>query len=265
VNVSGIPAARKRRRKGEVPEAVAGVAGVYLRVSSDAQAEDRKSLASQEKACREACERKGLTVGRVFMDDGQSGGTLDRPAMTELRAAVAAGEVSAVVAFAIDRVSRRQSDLYALLEEFGSHNAGLVSATQEFDTTTPVGRAMLGMLGIFAELQREDIKARTRTALAAKKARGEAIGRTPFGLMREGAGFVKHPDEWPTVGRILTERGDGSSCQRIADGLNADGVPTATAMRGERRGKVTGPGRWHAAAVASLCRNEAVIRVAQGG
>lgn len=262
MNLAGLPDPRPRRRRGRASANAAGVAALYLRVSTDMQAEDGKSLASQEEACRKACERKGLTVGRVFIDDGQSGGTLDRPAMTDLRASVAAGEVSAVIAYAIDRVSRRQSDLYALLEEFEQGGAGLVAASQDFDTTTPMGKAMLGMLGVFAELQREEIKARTRTALAGKKARGEAVGRTPFGLRRDGAGFEKHPAEWPIVARILSERTAGATCQNIAERLNADGVPTATAMRGEARGKVTGPGRWHPSRVASICSNDTIKRAA---
>jgi len=83
--------------------------------------------------------------------------------------AVAAGEVAIVVVFAVDRLSRRQADTLLLLEEFERHGAGLAAASQSFDTTSPTGRAMLGMLAVFAELQRAEIRERTRHALAAKK------------------------------------------------------------------------------------------------
>ena len=65
------------------------------------------------------------------------------------------------------------------------------------------------------------------------------------------------------VARILRERAERHTCQAIADGLNADGIQTPTATRGERRGLVVGPGRWHAATVAKLCRNPYVLAVAQ--
>jgi site-specific DNA recombinase len=192
----------------------------------------------------------------VFIDAGASGGTLERPALSQLRHAVEAGEVvAAAVVYAVDRLSRRQADTLALLEEFESHGAGLMAASQPFDTTTPAGRAMLGMLAVFAELQRAEIRERTRSALRSKKARGEATGRAPFGLVREGAGFTRCPQSWATVERILRQRSEGHSCQAIADGLNSDGMPTPTAVRGEARGLVSGPGRWHAAPVAKLCRN----------
>jgi hypothetical protein len=63
--------------------------------------------------------------------------------------------------------------------------------------------------------------------------------------------------------RILSERANGRACQAIADDLNADGVPTPTATRGEARGLVIGPGKWHAATVAKLCRNPHVLAAAQ--
>lgn len=238
---------------------------LYLRVSTAEQADpglNGGSLESQEARCRALCETRGLDVVRVFIDPGQSGGTLDRPGLAQLREAVADGEVAVVAVCAVDRLSRSQKDTLALLEEFEQHGAGLMAASQPFDTTTPAGRAMLGMLAVFAELQRAEIRERTKSALRAKAQRGEAVGRAPFGLQRAGAGYERHPAEWPTVARILSERGDGASCQSIADRLNADGVPTATAVRGQARGLVNGAGRWQAATVAKLCRNPHVLRVA---
>src|SRR3954454_13401981 len=119
---------------------------------------------------------------------------------------------------------------------------------------------MLGMLAVFAELQRAEIRERTRTALNRKREQGEAVSRAPFGLRRAGKGYEPEPGEWPTLARILDERGAGGSCQAIADALNAEKVPTPTATRGARRGLVEGPGRWHAATVAKLCRNPHILR-----
>lgn len=256
IDVTALPEPRRRRRRGHVAPQAEGRAAVYLRVSTEEQAEDAcgngGSLASQEDRCQALCAARGLEVAHIFADPGASGGTLERPGLAALRTAVAAGEVAVVVVFAVDRLSRRQADTLELLEEFERHGAGLAAASQAFDTTSPTGRAMLGMLAVFAELQRAEIRERTRHALAAKKRRGEAVSRTPLGLRRAGKGYEPDPATWPTVARVLTERAAGASCEAIAAGLNADGVPTAS-----------GAGRWHPPSVSKLCRNR-WIRAAAG-
>jgi DNA invertase Pin-like site-specific DNA recombinase len=261
IPVDSIPKPRKRRRKGTVAAAAVGRAALYVRVSTDDQADNGGSLESQEAACRALCDRKDWNVGRVFVDR-VSAGNIDRPALNDLRACVKAGEAAAVVVYALDRLSRSQRDTLALLDEFAEAGAGLVCTSQDFDTTTPMGRAMLGMLAAFAELQRAEIRARTKRALAVKIERGEAVGRTPFGLRRVGAGFEADPAEWPIVERILSESAAGHSTTAVADGLNADGVPTPTAIRQQARGLVTGAGVWHAATVAKLRRNHYIRAVA---
>jgi DNA invertase Pin-like site-specific DNA recombinase len=266
VNLAGIPEPRKRRRRGVAAPRAEGMAAVYVRVSTAEQADpglNGGSLESQEARCRALCEARGLSVARIFIDAGASGGSLERPALDELRASVEAGHVAAVVVYAVDRLSRSQADTLTLLQEFEQHGAGLMAASQDFDTTSPTGRAMLGMLAVFAELQRAEIRERTKAKLRAKRGRGEAVGRAAFGLKRDGAGFARDPETWPTLARILQERGEGRSCQAIADDLNRDGMPTPTAARGEARGLVAGPGRWHAATVAKLCRNPHVLSAAK--
>src|SRR4051812_33885652 len=215
MNLAGIPEPRQRRRRGATAPAAEGKAAIYVRVSTAEQADpglNGGSLESQEARCRALCEARGLDVVRVFRDAGASGGTLERPELDALRAAVAAGEVAVVVVYAVDRLSRRQADTLALLEEFERHGAGLAAASQPFDTTSPAGRAMLGMLAVFAELQRAEIRERTRVALAKRRADGQAVGRAAFGLVRDGEGFARDPDTWPTLARILAERGNGRSC-----------------------------------------------------
>ncbi len=267
MNLAGLPEPRKRRRRGTVAPAAEGKAAIYCRVSTDEQADpglNGGSLESQEARCRALCEARGLEVVGVYVDPGVSGGSLDRPELTKLREAVARGEVSAVIVYAVDRLSRRQADTLALLEEFESAGSGLMAASQDFDTTSPTGRAMLGMLAVFAELQRAEIRERTKVKLRAKAARGEAVGRAPYGLRRAGAGFETHPAEWPVIIDILGLRAGGDSCQFIADYLNREGFPTPTAARGESRGLVTSSGKWHAATVAKLCRNPNILRIATG-
>jgi site-specific DNA recombinase len=255
MNLDSIPAPRERRKKGQAAPGAMGHCALYLRVSTEDQS---SSLESQEDACRAEAGRRGLAVAAIYRDDGWSGGSIERPALTELRAAVQAGEVAACIVYALDRLSRRQTDTLALLDEFAAAGAGLISASQSFETHTPLGRAMIGMLAIFAEIQREDIRARTRQALARKREAGQAVGRAAYGLRIAVCGdqkqFVPDPATWPQLSEILALRGSGRSCQWIADRLNRRGVATPS-----------GRGRWSAATVAALCRSRAVREVAERG
>src|SRR3954447_26676964 len=108
MNLASIPEPRKRRRKGTTAPTAEGKAAIYLRVSTAEQADpglNGGSLESQEARCRALCEARGLEVVAVFTDAGASGGTLDRPALTELREAVAAGKVGRVIVYAVERLS----------------------------------------------------------------------------------------------------------------------------------------------------------------
>lgn len=264
MNLEAIPAPRQRRRKGVVSAQAKGKAAIYLRVSTEEQAEDGSSLESQEARCRALCEARGVTVVDIYRDAGYSGGTLQRPDLSALREAVKAGTIGVVVVYAVDRLSRSQRDTLNLLDEFEQAGAGLASASQPFDTTTPMGKAMIAMLAVFAELQRAEIRDRTRVALKRKAGRGEAVNRLPLGVKRNGKGYERDPASWPIVARILSERAIGATCATIAHNLNAEGVPTATSLRGERRGLVNpNGGLWHAATIAALCRNPIVLGLAR--
>ena len=264
IALAAIPAPRQRRRKGALSAQAKGNAAIYLRVSTEEQAENGNSLQSQEGRCRALCEARGLTVLDTYLDAGYSGGTLERPDLSALRKAVKAGTIGVVVVYAVDRLSRSQRDTLNLLDEFEQAGAGLASASQPFDTTTPMGKAMIAMLAVFAELQRAEIRDRTRVALKRKARRGEAVNRLPLGVKRNGKGYECDPETWPIVARILAGRASGGTCAWIADNLNAQGIPTATGLRGERRGLVNPRGGvWHAATIAALCRNPLVLELAR--
>src|SRR5690242_9937875 len=108
LDLNALPKAQSRRRRGITAAAAAGRAVIYLRVSTDDQTTNGGSLASQEEACRALCRARGLHVAAVYTDGGYSGGTVRRPALTELREAIAGGLASVVVVYALDRLSRSQ-------------------------------------------------------------------------------------------------------------------------------------------------------------
>lgn len=147
---------------------------IYIRVSTLDQAREGYSLAAQQKALLELAERNGYTVYFVYADEGISGKDIrHRPAMMEMLDAVKQGNIDLVLVWALSRLTRSVRDLYSTWELLQEHNCGLISYTESFDTTTPTGRAMMGLLGVFAQMEREITAERVRAAMAERAAQGK--------------------------------------------------------------------------------------------
>jgi integrase len=124
----------------------------YTRVSTDEQVRGGVSLEMQRERIASYAASQGWRLVRIFEDAGHSGTTLERPALQKMLSRL--DKVSAVIVFKVDRISRKQRHLLTLLEEhFEPHRVGFVSVVEPFDTVSPMGRAMLGMLGVFAQLR----------------------------------------------------------------------------------------------------------------
>jgi DNA invertase Pin-like site-specific DNA recombinase len=152
---------------------------IYARTSTA----DDQTTANQIRELRAVAERHGWTVAGVFDDCGVSGG-VDRdarPAMRGLLRAVARREVDMVAAWAVDRLGRSLVDLLGFLEELRAKKVDLYLHQQGLDTSTPTGRAMFQMLGLFAEFERAMIRDRVRSGMARARANGtksdKAVGR----------------------------------------------------------------------------------------
>ena len=151
---------------------------IYARVSTTGQ-----SVAAQIRELGAAAERHTWTVVQVFSDSGVSGakGRDKRPQFDKLLSGVARRDFDMVGAWSVDRLSRSLSDLVNVLSELHAKGVDLYLHTQGLDTSTPAGRAMFGMLGVFAEFKRAIIQERVRSGLARAKAHGtrsgNAIGR----------------------------------------------------------------------------------------
>ena len=141
---------------------------LYLRVSTLDQ-----TTANQERELREVAERAGWEVTKVYKDQGISGakGRDKRPAFDALHKAAALREFDIVMVWSVDRLGRSLKDLVNFLEELRSLNVDLFLKTQGIDTTSPSGKAMFGMLSVFADFERSIIQERVRAGLA--RARGE--------------------------------------------------------------------------------------------
>ena len=155
-------------------------AALYVRVSTDGQ-----TVANQERELREVAEAKGWEIGEVYSDKGISGakGRDGRPGLDQaLREAVQA-RYEVLAAWSVDRLGRSLQDLLHTLDELRAARRDLYLHRQAIDTSTPSGRAMFQMLGVFAEFERAMIQERVRAGLARAKEKGTKSGR-PIGRPR---------------------------------------------------------------------------------
>lgn len=153
---------------------------LYIRVSTDAQYEDGYSVEAQKKKLQQWCKLKDVENYEFYIDGGWSGSNLNRPSIIKLQQDIINGEVGAVVVYKLDRLSRSQKDTIHLLEDvFNPNNVNFISLNENFDTTSPYGKAMIGILSVFAQLERENIRERTRMGM---------YERVKSGLWRGGGG-----------------------------------------------------------------------------
>ena len=147
---------------------------LYVRVSTDHQ-----SVKNQEIELQVVAERHGWQVVSVYRDQGISGakGRDKRPGLDKLLQAVARKEFDLVAAWSVDRLGRSLIDLVGILQEFHAKHVDLYLHQQGIDTTTPAGKAMFQMMGVFAEFERCMIHERVMAGLARAKAEGTQLGR----------------------------------------------------------------------------------------
>ncbi len=154
---------------------------IYTRVSTEHGLEqDFNSLDAQRDAAEAYIRSQahdGWTLVRTRYDDGGfSGGSTDRPALQQLLADISDGKVDVIVVYKVDRLTRSLADFAKLVELFDSHGVSFVSVTQQFNTTTSMGRLTLNVLLSFAQFEREVTSERIRDKIAASKRKGFWVG-----------------------------------------------------------------------------------------
>lgn len=134
---------------------------LYPRVSTVEQAKEGYSINEQIDRLKKYCEAMGWDVYKIYTDAGYSGGSLERPGLQEMLSDIKEGKIDKVVVYKLDRLSRSQLDTLYLIEKvFLANGTDFVSMSENFDTSTPFGRAMIGILAVFAQLEREQIRER---------------------------------------------------------------------------------------------------------
>lgn len=199
---------------------------VYTRVSTDAQGEDGKvSLPEQERMAKACIESKGWLYVKTYEDNGFTGRNTNRPGLQEMLTDVRNGEIDVIVIFKLDRLSRKQRDTLAIIEDDLLHNnVDLVSLNETLDTTTPWGRAMIGILSSFNQMESENIALRTTVGrYATARNGGYAGGKPPLGYRPVNGTLEIVPEEAEIVRKVFALRKEGKTLQGIADELNKAG------------------------------------------
>ena len=181
---------------------------IYTRKSSEEGLEqDFNSLHAQREACEafiksQACEGWKL-IKTAYDDGGLSGGTMERPALQRLLADIGDGLIDVVVVYKVDRLTRSLADFAKMVELFDAHGISFVAVTQQFNTTTSMGRLTLNVLLSFAQFEREVTGERIRDKIAASKRKGMWMGGVPpLGYDVRERRLVINPAEADTVRHI---------------------------------------------------------------
>jgi DNA invertase Pin-like site-specific DNA recombinase len=186
----------------------------YARCSTAEQADSGLGIAAQIAAITAECDRRGWTLLKVCTDEGISGKSLDRPGVTEALKLVESGKAGTLMVSKLDRLSRSLLDFAALMAQATSQKWNLVALDLGIDLSTPAGEFMANVMASAAQWERRIIGARTKDALAQKRAQGVRLGRPN----------VLDP---AVVGEILAAHQGGAGWSEIARSLNERGVPTA--------------------------------------
>lgn len=199
---------------------------IYTRVSTDAQADpDKVSLAEQERKAKAYIESRDWQYVGTYSDDGYTGRSMKRPALERMFEDAKAGKVEVIVLFKLDRLSRSQRDtLYIIEEVLNKHNVCLASINESLDTTTPTGKAIIGVLSAFNQLESENIALRTAMGRYAKaRDVGYAGGKPPLGYEAIEGNLVIVPHEAEIVRLVFALRAEGKTLKAITEELNRRG------------------------------------------
>ena len=229
---------------------------LYCRVSSQDQADEGYSLGEQSDRLKKYSEVMGWQVYKIYVDPGYSGGNIDRPALNELIKDVKAGEIDKVVVHKLDRLSRNQFDILYLIEKiFLPNDTDFVSMTENFSTNSSMGRAMIGFLAVFAQLEKDKINERMSMGREARAKSGKWGG---------GATVPVGYDYNPETEELTVNEYEKIQILEIVD-LFLKGVPLRTIVsimdsKGyTRKGHCGKIGKWDPKKIRYLLRNKTYI------
>lgn len=200
---------------------------LYVRVSTTSQMEEGYSIEEQKAKLESYCDIKDWHIYKVYTDGGFSGSTTERPALEQLIKDAQSKLFDTVLVYKLDRLSRSQKDTLYLIEDiFLKNNIEFVSLLENFDTSTPFGRAVIGLLSVFAQLEREQIKERMQLGKLGRAKSGKSMmwAKTSYGYNydKETGSMTVNEYEALAVKEIFTSYLAGMSITKLRDKINEE-------------------------------------------
>jgi site-specific recombinase len=200
---------------------------LYVRVSTTSQLEEGYSVEEQKAKLESYCDIKDWHIYKVYTDGGFSGSTTERPALEQLIKDAQSKLFDTVLVYKLDRLSRSQKDTLYLIEDiFLKNNIEFVSLLENFDTSTPFGRAVIGLLSVFAQLEREQIKERMQLGKLGRAKAGKSMmwAKTSYGYdyNKETGSMMINEYEALAVKEIFTSYLAGMSITKLRDKINEE-------------------------------------------
>ena len=198
---------------------------LYVRVSTTSQLEEGYSIEEQKAKLESYCDIKDWHIYKVYTDGGFSGSTTERPALEQLIKDAQSKLFDTVLVYKLDRLSRSQKDTLYLIEDiFLKNNIEFVSLLENFDTSTPFGRAVIGLLSVFAQLEREQIKERMQLGKLGRAKAGKSMmwAKTSYGYDydKETGSMTVNEYEALAVKEIFSSYLAGMSITKLRDKIN---------------------------------------------
>lgn len=216
---------------------------IYARVSTQEQAQNGYSIGEQVERLKKYCEAMHWEIYKEYVDAGFSGGNMDRPALQNLLLDLR--HFDRVVVYKLDRLSRSQKDTLTIIEDiFLKNKISFTSLTESLDTSSPFGMAMIGILAVFAQLEKEQIRERVTLGRIARTKEGKYVGqsRVAIGYQYIDGNLIVNEAEADQVREVFRQVISGKSFKAIARDLKARGLRHHY-------------GEWKAATVRLIARN----------
>lgn len=200
---------------------------LYVRVSTTSQLEEGYSIEEQKAKLESYCDIKDWHIYKVYTDGGFSGSTTERPALEQLVRDARSKLFDTVLVYKLDRLSRSQKDTLYLIEDvFLKNNIEFVSLLENFDTSTPFGRAVIGLLSVFAQLEREQIKERMQLGKLGRAKAGKSMmwAKTSYGYdyNKDTGTMTVNEYEALAVKEIYASYLAGMSITKLRDKINEE-------------------------------------------
>jgi len=206
--------------------------GLYIRVSTDRQAKEGDSLEEQESELKKFCDFRGFQIHQIYIERGKSGGNTNRPEYQKLAKDIEAKKINAIIVKKLDRLSRSLLDFEQLMTRLQANEVEFISLRESFDTTTAMGKAMLRVALVFAQLEREQTAERITDVMQYRASLGlHNGGHPPFGYVCVNKEWVIFQKEKELVELIFGRFRELKSTLLVATTLNDMGLKA-------RRGKL---------------------------